>query len=90
MCAGALSRVRLFATPRTVAHQASLSMGFSRQEYWDGLPCPSPGDFPDPGIKPASPTYPALARSLSLAPPGKQTRHPITPVTVFAVSAFIL
>ena len=40
-----------FATPRTVAHQAPLSMGFSRQEYWSGLPCPPPGDLPDPGIK---------------------------------------
>ena len=51
-----LSRVRLFATPRTVAYQASLSMGFSRQQYWSGLPFPSPGDLPDPGIEPRSPT----------------------------------
>ena len=43
------------ATPWTVARQAPLSMGFSRQEYWSGLPFPSPGDLPDPGIKPASP-----------------------------------
>ena len=50
-----LSRVRLFATPWTIAHQAPLSMGFSRQEYWSRLPFPSPGDLPDPGIKPASP-----------------------------------
>ena len=50
-----LSRVRLFATPWTVAYQASPSMGFSRQEYWSGLPCPSPGDLPDPGIEPGSP-----------------------------------
>ena len=48
-----LSRVRLFATPWTIAYQASPSMGFSRQEYWNGLPFPSPGDLPDPGIKPA-------------------------------------
>ena len=47
-----LSRVRLFVTPGTVAHQAPLSMGFSRQEYWSGLPFPSPGDLPDPGIDP--------------------------------------
>ena len=46
-----LSRVRLFATPWTVAYQASPSMGFSRQEYWSGLPFPSPGDLPDPGIE---------------------------------------
>ena len=50
----ALSRVRLFVTPQTVAHQAPLSMGFSRQEHWSGLPLPSPGDLPDPGIKPGS------------------------------------
>ena len=49
------SHVRVFATPWTVASQASLSMGFSRQEYWSGLPLPSPGDLPDPGIKPRSP-----------------------------------
>ena len=45
----------------TVARQAPLSMGVSRQEYWSGLPCPPPGDLPDPGIKPASPVSPALA-----------------------------
>ena len=55
------SRVRLFATPWTVAYQASLSMGFSRQEYWSGLPFPSPGDLPDPGIKPRSPALQAEA-----------------------------
>ena len=44
--------VRLFATPWTVACQVPLSMGFSRQEYWSGLPCASPGDLPNPGIKP--------------------------------------
>ena len=46
--------------PWTVAHQASLSMGFSRKEYWSGLPCPPPGDLPNPGIKPISPAAPAL------------------------------
>ena len=50
-----LSRVRLFATPWTVAHQDPLSMGFSRHEYWSGLPFPSPGDLPDPGINPGLP-----------------------------------
>ena len=49
-----------FATPWTVAHQVPLSMGFSQQEYWSGLPYPPPGDFPDPGIKPVSPAAPAL------------------------------
>ena len=54
-----LSRVQLFVTPWTVAHQASLSMGFSRQEYWSGLPFPSPEDLPDPGIEPWSPALQA-------------------------------
>ena len=49
------SRVRLFATPWTVAHQAPLSMGFSGQEYWSGLPFPPPRDLPNPGIEPQSP-----------------------------------
>ena len=48
-------------TPWTVAHQAPLSMGFSRQEYWSGLPCPPPGDLPDSGIEPRSLMSPALA-----------------------------
>ena len=47
------------ATPQTVTHQAILSMGFSRQEYWSGLPSPSPGDLPDPGIEPGSPALQA-------------------------------
>ena len=51
-----LSRVRLFATPSTVAYQVPPSMGFSRQEYWSGLPFPSPGDLPDPGIEFRSPS----------------------------------
>ena len=50
-----LSRVRLCMTPWTVARQAPLSMGFSKQEYQSGLPFPSPGDIPDPGIEPTSP-----------------------------------
>ena len=50
-----LSCVQLFVTPWAVAYQAPLSMGFSRQEYWSGLPCPSPGDLPNPGIEPRSP-----------------------------------
>ena len=50
-----LSHVQLFATPWTVVYQAPPSMGFSRQEYWRGLPFPSPGDLPDPGIEPGSP-----------------------------------
>ena len=56
-----LSHVQLFVTPWTVAHQAPLSMGFSRREYWSRLPCPSPGHLPDPGIEPTSLTTPTLA-----------------------------
>ena len=56
-----LSHVRLFATPWTVAYQVSLSMGFSRQESWSGLPFPSPGDLPNPGIEPRSPSLGADA-----------------------------
>ena len=52
-----LSRVRLIAIPWTVARQAPLPMGFSRQEYWSGLPFPSPEDLPDPGMEPRSPTF---------------------------------
>ena len=51
-----LSHVQLFATPWTVAYQASPSMGFFRQEYWSGVAFPSSGDLPDPGIEPGSPT----------------------------------
>ena len=64
-----LSRVRLFATPWTEAHQASQSMEFFRQEYWSGLPFPSPGDLPDQGIEPRSPALQADA--LPSEPPGK-------------------
>ena len=64
-----LSRVRFLATPWTVAYQAPPSMGFSRQEYWSGLPLPSPGDLPDSGIKPRSPAL--RADALTSEPPGK-------------------
>ena len=60
--------VQLFVTPWTVAHQAPLSMGFSRQEYWSGLPRPPPGDLPDRALESASPVSPALqADSLPLS-----------------------
>ena len=66
------SYVRLFATPWTIAHQAFLSMEFSRQEYWSGLPCPPPGDLPDLGMEPKSPAAPTLqADSLSLSHEGR-------------------
>ena len=64
-----ISCVQLFATPWTVAHQAPTSMGFSRQEYWSGLPFASPGDLPNPGIEPRSPALQADA--LTSEPPGK-------------------
>ena len=56
-----LSPVQFFATPWTVAYQIPPSMGFSRQEYWNGLAFPTPRDLPNPGIKPAIPVSPALA-----------------------------
>ena len=59
----------VFATPWTAARQSPLSVGFSRQEYWSGLPFPSPGDLPCPGTEPGSPAL--QADSLPLAPPGK-------------------
>ena len=64
-----LSRIRLFVTPWTVAYHDPPSMGFSRQEYWSGLPLPSPGYLPNPGIKPRSPALQADA--LTSEPPGK-------------------
>ena len=73
MCVQSLSHVRLFATLWTVAHRAPLSMGSPRQEYWSGLPFPSPGDLPDPGIKPGSP--PLQADSLPSESPGKPALH---------------
>ena len=64
--------VWLFVTPWTAAHQAPLSMEFSRQEYWSGLPFPIPRDVPNPGIEPVSPVSPALeGRFSTTKPPGK-------------------
>ena len=72
LCAWPLSHVLLFATSWTVALQAPLSMGFSRQEYWSGFPCVSSGDLPNPGIEPTSPMSPALTgRFFTTVPPGK-------------------
>ena len=68
-----LSHIQLFATPWTVACQAPLSMEFSRQEYWSGLPFPSPGDLPDPGIEPGSPTL--RADALPSEPLGNTKRN---------------
>ena len=60
VCAQSLSHIQIFVTPQAVACQAPLSMGFSRQEYWSRLPIPTPGDLPNPGIKPVSLASPAL------------------------------
>ena len=68
------SHVWLLVTPWTVAHQAPVSMGFSRQEYWTGLPFPSPGDLPNPGIKPGSP---ALRTDFLLSEPPRKPQVPI-------------
>ena len=75
-----LSRVQLFATLWIVAHQAPPTMGFSRQEYWSGLPFPSPGDLPNPGIEPRSPALEAGA--LTSEPPGKHQ----PPIKLWALS----
>ena len=69
VCVCVLSLVRLFAAPCTASCQAPLSMGFSRQEYWSGLPCLPPRDLPNPGTEPRSPTL--QADSLPSEPPGK-------------------
>ena len=75
-CTRAHSVMSDFATVWTVAYQAPLSMGFSRQEYWSGLSLPSPGDLPDPGIEPTSVTYPALAgRFFITSAAWKMPRH---------------
>ena len=72
LCVSALSHVQLLVTPWTVACQAPLSMGFPKQEYWSGLPCPPAGDLPDPGIEPKSLVSPALAGGFFITvPPGK-------------------
>ena len=80
-----LSRVRLFVTPWTVAYQAPPFMGFSRQECWSGLPFPSPGDLPDPGIEPRSPTF----RADALPSPIKSHKPPTIVLQAFCLSDLI-
>ena len=76
ICMYVLSCVQLFAIPGTVTHQASLSIEFSRQVYWSGLPFPTPGDLPDPGIEPMTLMPLALAdRFFTTAPPGKPKKE---------------
>jgi len=85
------SHAQLFVTLWTIVHQAPLSMGFSRQEYWSGLPCTPPGVLPNQGIEPSALMCPASAGSLPLAPPGKPTsekRDVIFPLGV-AVTQFL-
>ena len=85
-----LCHVRLFVTPWTVAHQAPLFIEFSRQEYWSGLPFPSPGDLPDPGIEPR---FLALqVYSLPSEPPGKPPLFYIPPNVIFKLwhNAFLI
>ena len=78
------SRVQFFVTPWTVAYSAPLSMEFSRQEYWSGLPCPSPGDFPDPKIQPCSRMSPALqADSLLFSHQGSPITSTVTAILIF-------
>ena len=86
MCVSrSLSHVSLFETPWTVAHQAPLSMGLSRKQYWSGLPCPSPGDLSDPRIEPGSPAE--ESDSLPSEPPGKPEKYiTVQHYTVFCVS----
>ena len=75
-CAYVLSCVWLFVTPWTIAYPAPLSTESSRQEYWSGLPYPTPGYLPDPGIEPASLVSPALAGGFfTTGPPGKQVKY---------------
>ena len=92
-----LSHVRLFVTPWIVAHQAPPSMEFSRQEYWSGLPFPSPGDLPDPGVEPGSSALQADA--LPFEPTGKLLSHQGSPqntnmkntcITMFIATLFTI
>ena len=77
-----VSHVQLFVTSRTVAHQAPLSMGISRQKYWSGLPFPTLGHLPDPGVKPMSFVSPVLAGGFfTTEPPGKPQEGKSSSVT---------
>ena len=70
-----LSHVQLFVTPWAVAHQAPLSLEFSRQDYWSGLPFPSPGDLPDPRIEPRSPGIVRSGRFFTICPASEAQLH---------------
>ena len=75
-----LSHIQLFVTPWTVVHQAPLSMEFSKQEYWNGLAFPTPGDLPDPEIEPESPAWQAGSLPLSHLGGGPSPVLPVTSV----------
>ena len=78
VCAQSLSHVRLFVTSRTIAHQSPLSMGCPRQEGWSGLPLPSPGALPNPGIDPTSSASPMLAGGFFAAAPPESPVIPLS------------
>ena len=86
MCAQSLSRVWLFVTPWTGARQAPLSLGFPKQEYWSGLPFPSPGHLPNPGIKHGSPTL--RVYSLPPEPPRKPNSYSCSMLPLLLLSLF--
>ena len=81
MCVSGLSHVRHFVTLWTVARQAPMSLEFSKQEYWSGLPFPPPRDIPNPGIQPASPVFPALAGRFFATAPHTWCQQPHFPVS---------
>ena len=70
------SRIQFFANLGTIAHQAPLSKGFSRQEYWSGLPCPPPEDLPNPGIEPVSLTSTCISWRVLYTGPTWEALHP--------------
>ena len=85
------SHVQLYVAPRTAVHQAPLSMEFSRQESWSGLPCTPPGDLPDPGTKPESPVSPALAgRFFTMSVTGKPNTHTHTYIFMLLLSHSVM
>ena len=76
VCVKSLSHVQFCCSPWAVAHQAPLYMGFSSQEDWSGLPCPSPGDLPDPGMEPLSLASTCISRKVPGKPVGNQSPQP--------------
>ena len=90
VCVCVFSCVQLSVTPWTVACQVPLSMGFSRQENWSGLPFPTQGDLPNPGTKPTSPASPAMAGGFfTTAPPGKPSEHCCLAIKTKKLTQFI-